>query len=85
MTMDLTQEIVHIGVLAADMEALRQPVPFSSVRNPDGSRQHETPAEHTRRLVGTAIRHLLEQGLLAVTPDAEERMNQGIPIQRVPQ
>lgn len=75
----LLEEIIQYGVIAADMEMLGV-TPLSSVRNPDGSAQYETAAERTRRLVNAAIRHLVREGLLQVTPDAVERMKQGIPI-----
>lgn len=76
----LRDEIIHFGVIAADFEALATPPP-SRVRNPDGSMQSETGAEYTRRLVGTAIGHLIDVGLLEITADAERRMrDEGIPI-----
>lgn len=76
---DLAREIIRFGVLAADMEALK-PRPFSSVPNPDGSHQRETDAEYTRRIVGTAIAHLITHGLLVIPDDARERMDAGIPV-----
>jgi hypothetical protein len=78
---DLAREIVRAGVLAADMEALK-PGPASTVRNPDGSSQRETPAEYVRRIVGTAVMHLIEQGLLVIPDDAADRLEAGIPIAR---
>jgi hypothetical protein len=62
------------------MEALRA-IPPSAIHLPDGGVQYETPAEFTRRLVNRAIRHLVDVGLLAVAPDAEKKMEQGIPMQ----
>ena len=60
---DLAREIIHFGVLAADVEALK-PRPASSVPNPDGSAQYETNAEYTRRIISAAILHLIHVGLL---------------------
>lgn len=77
---DLMDEIIRTGVIAADMEMLNTPPPLSSIRNPDGSLQYETQAERTRRLVNVAIRHVVDNGLLVVAPDAEERFEQGISI-----
>jgi hypothetical protein len=75
---DILADVIHLGVLAADMEALG-PQRFSSVRNPDGSAQPETHAEHTRRIIGAAIRHLVAAGLLAVPENAADLMEDGIP------
>jgi hypothetical protein len=50
------------------------------VRNPDGSVQGETAAEFTRRIVTTAVTHLLDVGLLTIPADAVERMDEGIPL-----
>jgi hypothetical protein len=76
---ELAREIIHIGDLAADMEALK-PRPFSSVRTPDGSAQYETGSEYTRRIIGCAISHLLRTGLLVIADDAREKMERGIPL-----
>ena len=76
----LLDEIVHFGVLAADWELLGKPPPVSSVRNPNGSLQHETAAERTRRIVRTAVRHLVQIGLLAIPDDAQARMEAGVPL-----
>jgi len=76
---DLAGAIIRYAALAADMEALK-PTPASSVRNPDGSAQYETGAERTRRIVGRAVTHLLEVGLLVIPDDAREKMEQGIPL-----
>ena len=70
----LAGEIVHYGVLAADMEALKP--------RPDGSTQFETNAEYTRRIIGCAILHLIEVGLLVIPGDAREKMERGIPVDR---
>jgi len=78
---ELAGEIVHYGVLAADMEALK-PRPVSNVRNPDGSAQHETNAEYTRRIIGCAVLHLIETGLLVIPDDARDKMERGIPLDR---
>lgn len=40
---------------------------------PDG----ETPADYTRRLVATAVLHLVEQQLLVIADDLEQRLNAG--------
>jgi hypothetical protein len=76
---ELAREVIHFGVLAADMEALR-PRPVSSVPNPDGSAQFETNAEYTRRIIGCAILHLIKVGLLVIPEDAREKMERGIPL-----
>ena len=76
---DLAREIIHFGVLAADVEALK-PRPASSVPNPDGSAQYETNAEYTRRIISAAILHLIQVGLLVIPEDAAEKMEQGIPL-----
>ena len=78
---EIAAAIVKTAVLAADMEALSPP-PVSRVRNPDGSAQGETGAERTRRIVETAVMHLIEQGLLAVPGDIAERLERPIPIAR---
>ena len=76
---DVARTVIRYGVFAADMEALK-PRPVSSVRNPDGGPQGETAAEFTRRIITTAITHLLDNGLLAIPDDAEARMDEGIPL-----
>jgi hypothetical protein len=68
--------------MAASMAAWG-PVPYSSVRNPDGTRQHETPAEHDNRIVRTAVLHLLEQNLVVFPPDIKETLDDWIPAERV--
>lgn len=78
---ELRDEVIHMGVMAADLEALTPDPPVSRIRNPDGSAQRETGAEFTRRIVGTAIRHLIDVGLLEVTADAERKITEeGIPL-----
>ena len=82
MTPEETAEaVVSVAVFAADCEALN-PAPLSSVPNPDGSRQRETNAEFTRRIVRTGILHLIEQGLLVFPDDIAERLEQPIPMAR---
>jgi len=76
---EMAETVLRYAVMAADMEAL-EPRPVSKIRNPDGSVQGETGAEFTRRLVRAAVLHLLENGLVVLAPDAEERMEQGIPM-----
>lgn len=82
MTSEETAEAVaSIAVLAADIEAMN-PAPVSSVPDPDGSRQRETHAEFTRRIVRAAILHLIEQGLVVCPDDIERRLEQPIPMAR---
>lgn len=69
---------------AVDYELLCQPVPVSSIRNPDGSPQSETQAERTRRIVETAIMYAIENGLLTVPADIAERLDAWFPAQRGP-
>lgn len=76
---DMADEILRLAVMSADMEALK-PRPVSSVPNPDGSAQYETASDYTRRIVRAAILAMLEQGLLVIPADAEERMERGIPV-----
>lgn len=72
--------IIHFGSIAADHELLNKPMPRSSVPNPDGSPQFETPAERTRRIIATAVTHLVDVGLLTVPDDIGERLEQPIPL-----
>ena len=76
---DLTEDILRSAVRAADVEAFKT-AQGSSVRNPDGSPQRETPAEYTRRIVRAGVTHLIDQGLLTISDDAAERLDAGIPI-----
>jgi hypothetical protein len=78
---DVTDNILRFAVFAADSEAMKAP-PLSSVRNPDGSAQYETPAERTGRLVRAAVLHLIEQGLLVIPDDIDERLDRWIPVSR---
>lgn len=67
---ELVDEIVHIAVMGADLEAMRPDPPAS-----------ETGADYTRRIVSTAVRLLLETGLVVIADDAERRIrDEGIPI-----
>jgi len=59
------------------------PAPLSSIRNPDGSLQNETQAEHTRRVIRAALLHLLEQNLVVFPDDIAETLNDWIPVERV--
>lgn len=77
----LLEDVLRAAFFAADFEAM-EPRPVSSVRNPDGSPQQETNAEFTRRVVRTAVLHLLEQGLLVVADDAAGRLENGILMKR---
>jgi hypothetical protein len=61
-----------------------KPPPRSRVRNPDGSSQSETRAERDRRIVGTAVLYLLEMGLLVIPDDADQRLDDYLPVQRMP-
>jgi hypothetical protein len=76
-------DVVRAAVFAADSEALRVPVPLSSVRNPDGSLQNETPAERSTRIVRTAVMHLLEQGLIVFPENIRDLLDDWIPVERV--
>jgi hypothetical protein len=80
---DVTDDILRFAVFAADDEAMKPP-PLSRIPNPDGSRQQETPAEHTARLVRAGVLHLIEQGLLVIPEDIGERLDRWIPVSRHP-
>jgi hypothetical protein len=77
------QNVIRAAVFAASSEALRVPTPLSSIRNPDGSRQNETRAEHDHRIVRTAVMHLLEQNLVVFPPDIKQTLDDWIPAERV--
>lgn len=79
---EAARNVVRCAVLAAQGEVSRKPVPFSSIRNPDGSRQPETQNECETRLVRTAVMHLLEQGLVVLPPDIMELLDGWIPLER---
>jgi hypothetical protein len=74
--------VVRVADFAADSECMK-PVPASRVRNPDGSVQRETAAEHTSRIVRTAVMHLLEQGLVVFPENISELLDDWIPVERV--
>jgi hypothetical protein len=76
------QEAVRVATMAASMESMR-PAPVSRVRNPDGSAQGETMAEHDDRIVRTAVMHLLEQGLVVFPDDIAGMLDGWIPAERV--
>jgi hypothetical protein len=75
-------DVIRAANFAASAEDMK-PVPVSSVRNPDGSPQRETLAEHDNRIVRTAVMHLLEQGLVVFPPDIAELLDDWIPAERV--
>ncbi|SRR6266851_1966985 len=80
--LEMAADLVEIGVRAADMEVLGNPYPVSSVRHPDGGPQAETQAERTRRIVSTAVMHLIELGLLVIPDDIGGKLEKGIPVSR---
>lgn len=75
-------DVIRAANFAASAEDSKS-VPVSSVRNPDGSPQRETPAEHDSRIVRAAVMHLLEQGLVVFPPDIAEVLDDWIPAERV--
>jgi hypothetical protein len=77
----VADDVIRAAGMAASLEALG-PAPVSSVRNPDGSQQPETRAEHDTRIVRTAVMHLLEQGLVVFPPDIAELLDGWIPAER---
>lgn len=80
---EVAANVVRAASMAASVEALRVPAPLSSIRNPDGSLQNETQAEHDSRIVRTAVLHLLEQNLVVLPPDIEQTLDDWIPAERV--
>lgn len=60
---DQAAALIRYAVQAAESEARLNP-------RPDG----ETPADYTRRLVTAAVLHLVEQQLLVIPPDLEQRL-----------
>jgi hypothetical protein len=48
--------------------------------NLDESEQPETAAEYTRRVVGKAVTHLLDVGLLVIPENAPALIEAGIPL-----
>jgi hypothetical protein len=69
---DEAAALIRIAADAADSEALLTARPAG-----------ETPAAHTRRLVGAAVLHLIEQGLLVIPDDLARRLARPIPADRV--
>ena len=63
MSPDHAAILIRHAVQAAEDEAQVNPPP-------DG----ETPGGYTRRLVTAAVLHLVEQGLLLMPPDLEQRL-----------
>lgn len=80
---DMAAHLIRTAGFATDFEASK-PRPVSRVRNPDGSPQGETAAEHTRRITETAVLYLLEMGLVVIPEDIEERLDRLLPMQRTP-
>jgi hypothetical protein len=78
---ETAENVVRAAMLAANTEAVK-PRPVSRVRNPDGSAQGETMAEHDSRIVRTAVMHLLEQNLVVFPPDIAETLDGWIPAER---
>ena len=62
--------ILRHASLAADMWALSH------------GDQSRTAAEYTRGLVTTAVTHLVEQSLLVVPDDIEQRLDEPLPMWR---
>jgi hypothetical protein len=79
---DIARDVVRVAAMAASAEALR-PTPVSRVRNPDGSAQGETMAEHDARIVRTSVMHLLEQELVVFPGDIKGKLSDWIPAERV--
>jgi hypothetical protein len=76
-------QIIQAAMLSVGDEAMK-PRPQSRVRGPSGEPLRETQAEYDRRIVGTAVLYLLEMGLLAIPDDAEHRLDDYLPLQRMP-
>lgn len=79
---EVAADVLRAATIAASGEALRVPVPLSRIRNPDGSRQNETQAEHDDRVVRAAVLHLLEQNLVVFPDDIRETLEDWIPAER---
>lgn len=79
----VAEDVIRAARFAADGEVSCKPVPFSSVRNPDGSRQSETQSERDNRMVRAAVLHLLEQNLVVFPPDIRQTLDGRIPVDRV--
>jgi hypothetical protein len=68
----IVASVVQFGVLHADMWAI------------DQRPWYGTPAEFTRRLISTTIRHLLETGLLSLAPDITAKLDDPVSVGPVP-
>lgn len=80
---DAAKDVIRMAVFAADEEAMK-PTPVSKIRNPDGGSQSETPHERTARITETVVMYLLEMGLLVLPEDIGSRLDQYLPVQRMP-
>lgn len=67
---EVLRRLTRDAMFAASGEAMK-PGPPSRIRDPDGRQQGETPHEHTKRVVRAALRMLLANGLITVTPPEE--------------
>jgi hypothetical protein len=79
---DVAETLAYFASMAAHHEALRPWPPVSSVRNPDGSTQRETPAEYISRVTAAGVLHLVETGLLVVPDDFAARSSGFLPLSR---
>jgi hypothetical protein len=77
---EAADEVIRVLTFTADNVALKEVT--STIRNPDGSRQRETQAEKTGRIVREVILHGLEQGLLAFPSGIRNRLDQGFVLDR---
>jgi hypothetical protein len=59
--------LTNYAMFAASSEALK-PGPPSRIPHPDGGKMGETPNERTTRVVRAALRMLLANKLISVTP-----------------
>lgn len=75
-------DVLRAAVFAADGE-MAKPVPFSSIRDPDGWPQPETKVEFVNRIVRTALLHLLEQNLVVFAGDVVDTLDGWVPAERV--
>jgi hypothetical protein len=75
--------LIRASMFAAGDEAMK-PSPQSRVRGPGGEAQGETRAEYDRRIVGTAVLYLLEMGLLVIPADVDQRLDDCLPLARMP-
>lgn len=77
----LLETIIHIGVLSADIVMVDAwDGQVSRIKNPDGSSQRLTESEKTSLAVTTAVRHLVNVGLLIVPAAAVDILEQGVPV-----